>query len=308
MHRDEPRSGALEDWAREVAGAHGPDLEVALRESGALVAVAGPAVVKVHPDATDEAGLATRLALAGEPALAGMLAAPLLPGPMRPPPATGADGRLATVWPRLEVLTPQAADPPWAAAATLLAALHQAAVPAYAAGLAHGGPARLGRALDRLPRMVGNGARVVLASGLALAAELASGATAASAPPCLAHGDWHLGQLGRRPGGGWLLIDLDDLGVGDPAWDLARPAGFWAAGLLADEDWAAFLSAYRAAGGPAVPPEGDPWGRLDLPSRAAIVVAATRAIHRVPADGWDDTCEALVAACLRMPRGVQAAR
>jgi predicted trehalose synthase len=43
----------------------------------------------------------------------------------------------------------------------------------------------------------------------------------------LVHGDWHLGQLGRR-GEHWVLIDVDDLGVGDPAWDLARPAGFWA--------------------------------------------------------------------------------
>ena len=37
-------------------------------------------------------------------------------------------------------------------------------------------------------------------------------------PRTLVHGDWHLGQLGRpsvsEP---WLLIDVDDLGVGDPA-------------------------------------------------------------------------------------------
>jgi hypothetical protein len=51
---------------------------------------------------------------------------------------------------------------------------------------------------------------------------------------------------------------VDDLGVGDPAWDLARPAGFWAAGLIPDDDWAAFLQSFRDAEGPAVPP-GDPW-------------------------------------------------
>jgi len=74
-------------------------------------------------------------------------------------------------------------------------------------------------------------------------------------PTTLVHGDWHLGQLGRLSvTRRWLLIDVDDLGVGDPAWDLARPAGFWAAGLIPDDDWAAFLQSYRAA----VPP-GDPW-------------------------------------------------
>ena len=46
-------------------------------------------------------------------------------------------------------------------------------------------------------------------------------------PTTLVHGDWHLGQLGRLSATvPWTLIDVDDLGAGDPAWDLARPAGF----------------------------------------------------------------------------------
>ncbi|NEE41548.1 phosphotransferase, partial [Streptomyces sp. SID7982] len=51
----------------------------------------------------------------------------------------------------------------------------------------------------------------------------------------LCHGDLHLGQLVRHPApdGPWLLIDMDDAGVGDPAWDLGRPAAWYAAGLLA---------------------------------------------------------------------------
>jgi hypothetical protein len=76
--------------------------------------------------------------------------------------------------------------------------------------------------------------------------------------------------------------------------------------LLPDEDWAEFLAAYRAAGGPAVPAEGDAWPRLDIPARAAVVVAAARALNRVDADGWDDAAEALVATCLRMPRASSA--
>ena len=52
-----------------------------------------------------------------------------------------------------------------------------------------------------------------------------------------------------RPRAGWRLLDVDDLGTGDPAWDLGRSAGFWAAGLLDDLDWHDFLDGYRASGG-----------------------------------------------------------
>ncbi|HPV81044.1 MAG TPA: hypothetical protein PLK64_14715, partial [Dermatophilaceae bacterium] len=102
---------------------------------------------------------------------------------------------------------------------------------------------------------------------------------------------------------------LDDLGWGDPAWDLARPAGFWAAGLLSTDDWEGFLAAYRAAGGPGVPVTGDPWPALDLPARAAVVIAATRAVGAVGAVGArrsgadthsDPTAEALLDACRKM--------
>lgn len=112
------------------------------------------------------------------------------------------------------------------------------------------------------------------------------------------HGDWHLGQLARTADG-WQLIDVDDVGVGDPAWDLARPAGFWAAGLVEDEDWEDFLGGYRAGGGPAVPPTGDPWPALDLAARCAVLIAAVREVLVQPAPSGD-TGEALLAACRRM--------
>ena len=112
------------------------------------------------------------------------------------------------------------------------------------------------------------------------------------------HGDWHLGQLGRLDGS-WRLLDIDDIGLGDPAWDLGRPAGFWAAGLLGDEQWRSFLDGYRSSGGPGVPPDGDPWPRLDLPARCAVFVAAVRELRAQPAPS-DHPGSDLLQACSRM--------
>jgi hypothetical protein len=295
--------GGFEAWVREVALPYGPvaGVEVRRRDFDAVVALAGQVVVKVHGADADVDDLVTRLGLGG-PAMATALE----PRPRRVPDGTGYAGRLATVWPRLETLSPDSAEIPWAEAARLLAAVHTGPVPPGAARLVLGWPARVERAAERVRRGTDGGApRVVLSAADALLAELDKHGNhgPADAPLTLVHGDWHLGQLGLGPGG-WRLLDIDDLAVGDPAWDLARPAGFWAAGLLPDGDWAEFLGAYREAGGPAVPAEGDPWPRLDIPARSAVVVAAARALTRVHQDGWDDAAEALVATCLRLPRTV----
>ncbi|MCZ9346001.1 aminoglycoside phosphotransferase family protein, partial [Streptomyces sp. TRM76130] len=99
-----------------------------------------------------------------------------------------------------------------------------------------------------------------------------------------------------------VLIDVDDLGRGVPSWDLARPAAWYACGLLTSDEWTRFLAAYRAAGGPAVPPDGDPWPALDAPARALTAQTAARALAKaVLADRpLDDVERALVDACARM--------
>ncbi|WP_407563772.1 phosphotransferase family protein [Streptomyces sp. 184] len=121
----------------------------------------------------------------------------------------------------------------------------------------------------------------------------------------LCHGDLHLGQLVRHPApdGPWHLIDVDDLGLGEPAWDLARPAAGYATGLIPVADWAAFLAGYRAAGGPAVAPGDDLWPpEVDVPARTLTVQLAARALVDESAGvrPLDETDHDLLAACARI--------
>lgn len=241
--------------------------------SGAEIVVNGDVVDKLHRPGTDPRALRARLRIAAE---SGSFLSPLSTVPQP-------EGvRWRTSWPRVEIVAPQPDHLPWAEAGRLLARLHVEPKPTRVPP--HGWPHRLRRAVH-----TARGHDVVRRA----AAELPAAAWRAGSPDrpsTLVHGDWHLGQLGRRSATGpWLLIDVDDLGAGDPAWDLARPAGFWAAGLIPDDDWTVFLDAYRDAAGPALPP-GDPWPVLEPFARAAVVQAA--------AHHPDD--ELLIAACARM--------
>ncbi|AEH09279.1 MULTISPECIES: phosphotransferase family protein [Protofrankia] len=120
----------------------------------------------------------------------------------------------------------------------------------------------------------------------------------------LVHGDWHLGQLLRLDGQGLRIIDVDDLGAGDPVWDLARPAAWYAAGVLAPAAWGRFLRGYTAAGGRAVPPDADPWPVLDAPARALAVAYAANAVADSVLTGvpLDSVSRAFVDCCRRMRR------
>jgi hypothetical protein len=237
--------------------------------SGATVTVDGDVVTKLHRPGTDPQALERRLRVA---ARSDCLLSPL----SLEPEAVGE--RWQTRWPRVDVVAPEPGAVPWAQAGRLLARLH--AEPIGDLAVPQGGPERLTRALARLGD--GPSADVIRR----VAANLTT--PASGRPVTLVHGDFHLGQLG------WcadalVLIDVDDLGVGDPAADLARPAGFWAAGLLPDAAWHAFIDGYRQAAGPGLP-SGDPWPVLESFARAAVVAAAAN--H--PDDGL------LVAACERM--------
>jgi hypothetical protein len=237
--------------------------------SGATVTVDGDVVTKLHRPGTDPQALRQRLRVA---ARSDCLLSPL----NLEPEAVGE--RWQTRWPKVDVVSPDPGAVPWAEAGRLLARLH--AEPIGDIALSQCGPARLARALARL----GDGRR---ADVIRRAAD-GPAATVSGRPVTLVHGDFHLGQLGRHSGA-LVLIDVDDLGVGDPAADLARPAGFWAVGLLPDVAWHAFVDGYRGGGGPGLP-TGDPWPVLEPFARAAVVAAA--------ANHPDD--DLLVAACERM--------
>lgn len=182
---------------------------------------------------------------------------------------------------------------PWEEGGRLLALLHAQPPPA---GLPPaGGPARVARAVAGLAG-VDAPARVLAPIREAYAA-LPRGP---GRSPRLTHGDWHLGQLVVHRGR-WLLIDPDDLGVGDPAWDLARPAAWFAAGLLEPAAWERLLSAYLDAGGTAVSAR-DPWRELDAPARALTVQLAAAAVAKAARAGepFDEVAAAMLSSCERI--------
>ncbi|MDF5758214.1 phosphotransferase [Spongiactinospora sp. TRM90649] len=284
----------LEHRLAEIGMAHaerGAVAEVVPTRPDVLIVRVGTIVVKAHAPGMEAALLRPRVTASASARLGGV---------MLPPAATTVetvDGRLVTVWPAGRPVDP--ADPdaaPWEDAARLLAALHAVPASALPPLPAAGGP---GRVAQMVARLTGDDLE-----------ERAVRAAAASLPPParvpagLTHGDWHMGQLVRHPpdGGAWVLIDVDDLGLGDQAWDLARPAAWFACGLLAPQIWHRFLAAYLEAGGPALAGLADPWERLDGPARALTVQLAAAAVATARREGRpvDEVEEMLLDACHRI--------
>ncbi|WP_131785632.1 phosphotransferase [Protofrankia symbiont of Coriaria ruscifolia] len=312
---------------RRIVGEQKPDVAVVLsaRHDRLLVRY-GDAVLKAHAPGSDPAELALRLRLAADPRLTDSLLAPLpIPGADAPGMLIRVRGRLVSAWPVGTPLHPDdfgtvsetaVDDLPWEQAATLLARLH--AVPLWRPVP----PARVRRGLERamaklsgLSGPAGDDPLVgeILAAYAALPRGEPDGCTQAGRActpytpvpgDALVHGDWHLGQLLRLDDRGLRIIDVDDLGAGDPIWDLARPAAWYAAGVLAPAAWARFLGGYTAAGGRAVPPDADPWQVLDTPARALAVAYAANAVADSVLTGTplDSVARAFVDCCRRMRR------
>ncbi|MFD0688908.1 phosphotransferase family protein [Actinomadura fibrosa] len=283
----------LAEIGRDAAGPDAPPHpgpETLYDRHGVLVVRVGDVVVKAHqPDREYGRPLHDRIRLAQT--LPRVLLAPLGP-------PLDIDGRTVTVSPYGEPVDPQE-ELPWEEGARLLAELHAAPVPADAPSW--GRPTRVAKVVSRL----GSGpAEDVVRRAFATLPSWIRGE--GIEPPAetehLIHGDWHLGQMVRGPGGRWRLIDIEDLGRGSPAWDLARPAALYSGGVLPPDEWTRFLGAYQQAGGPAVPTQGDPWTALDLPARSlAIQIAATCVLSAGRSErSLDGAEQAMVDACARI--------
>ncbi|WP_460306131.1 phosphotransferase family protein [Actinocorallia aurea] len=252
----------LSALAREAGGTG--ESAVLYARGDVLVVRVGEVVAKAHRAQTTN--LPARAAVAtARPEL-------LLPPIEVPEPVAG---RTVSVWPAGEPVDP--ADPigaPWEEAGRLLARLHALPVPA---GLPpQGAPLRVREVMTRaLPESPAS--RAILRAYATLPDVLES-----SGPVHVVHGDFHLGQLVRYRGA-WRLIDIDDLGRGDPVWDLARPAALFAAGVLPAEVWSRFLHAYLGAGGVDLGP--DPWARLDIPAQALAIQTAARCVSKAVDEG-----------------------
>ncbi|MFC9385617.1 aminoglycoside phosphotransferase family protein [Streptomyces venezuelae] len=306
-HAAAHRSGAPCGCAGGLVGV------LADRDDGTVVRH-GRLVVKAHAPGTDAEEHRARLALVAHPDVAGVFLPPLT-SPAAPP--AELDGRPVTVWPYGPPVDP--ADPdaaPWEEAARLLALLHRTPPPPGQAARLPGmrAPVKAALAVERMRRTAPGhpAAATVLAAWRSVPAHPAPG------PRLLCHGDFHLGQLVRDTGPSatspattspaatspaaapWRLIDMDDLGLGDPAWDLARPAAWFAAGILPPEIWSRFLGAYQEAGGPAV--GADPWVQLDVPARALTVQTAALALAKSSAEGrpLDEVEDVMIDTCARI--------
>ncbi|ROQ73665.1 phosphotransferase family enzyme [Streptomyces sp. CEV 2-1] len=240
-------------------------------------------------------------------------------------------GRPVSLWPHGRPVDPGDPDAaPWEEAAALLARLHSTALPPPAPPAAQPpvppaarssatpaarplvlpvmrGPAKAALAVDRM--CAARPGHPSVAPVLAAWRRLPAWARDETPAPAhrarfLCHGDLHLGQLVRHPApdGRWLLIDVDDAGTGVATWDLARPAAWYAAGLLPPDVWFRFVDAYRAAGGPALSAEGDPWPELDVAARALTVQTAALALAKSAAEARDpdEVEQVMIAACARI--------
>ncbi|MGM1059109.1 phosphotransferase family protein [Saccharothrix sp. Mg75] len=269
----------------------GPAPEVLAVRGDVVVVRVGDVVLKAHERGTDAAVLADRLRLAADPRLADLV---LPPVPLRGAPGPVLVlGRVVTAWP-LGAPVPQAEpeDLPMEAAGRLLAALHRLTAADFAPPVPPAGAVpRMVRAVRDL--VLDTPAAALVRRAFATLPELPAGGSV------VVHGDWHLGQLVRR--GGYRLIDLDDLGAGDPAWDLARPAALHLSGVLDAATWGRLLGAYLDAGGTGVPAD-DPWSALEVPARALVVQMAARALAAADRDGTglNSAQEALLDACARI--------
>lgn len=238
-------------------------------------------VMVKHASGTDADLLTAQLQVASADPWRNALLSPLRPAPIPAP-----DGRLVTLWPRINKLDAEEAKPPWREFGELLARLHRLPIPDLQP---HGGRARLARSTTDAAALHPGGPTDILRQlGLSLMRSWPDGGNR------LVHGDAHLGNCGRLADGRLVLLRVENLGLGNPAWDLGLFAGLFGAGLLADADWGTLLDGYFADDAEA---RRRPWPELDHPARCHLLMAAVAEQRR---DYTSSLAATLLETCVRM--------
>ncbi len=241
----------------------------------------GDVVLVKHAAGTDATLLGDRLRVAAQAPWREVLLSPLSTTPVQAP-----DGRWLTLWPKVTALDPGAETTPWREVGELLARLHAMPLPELPP---HGGRARLQQASTDAGNLRPGGATNVLRK---LVLDLTR--SWPEGDERVVHGDFHLGNVGRLADGQLVLLSVDALGLGDPAWDLGLPAGLFGAGLLQDSDWNALLDGYFSQDAYA---RRQPWPALDHPARCSLAIAAISEQHR---DYKTQLAATLLETCVRM--------
>lgn len=261
---------------------------VLLRRRDAVVIRVGGIVVKAHR-VDDASELQRRLEVA-RTSLSNVFVTPM--GKW-----TGSSPDIVlTAWPAGEPVDPELPDEaPWEHAGRLLALLHDS--------FPVGADLKPATTVDRVRSAVSQLAHSAVSATadargiLAAASELGELEIGAESRRII-HGDFHLGQMARFRDRGWLLLDVDDLGYGDTRWDFARPAAWFAIGLIDGGQWETFVESYREAGGQAI----SHWSEIDRFAQAFTVQAAARAVVKAADEqrSLTDAEGAFVGACARI--------
>lgn len=254
---------------------------VRLASSGARSVLRfGDVVVKIYDESTPLQHVETSLALIGCREARDLFLQPLCRHVFQIDDRHSVTGRLLTLWPAAHTFLPASVEQfEWVESAQLLAKLHSLSIPSSRLVRPAGWLSRLGRLKSKIETSHAFPAeKKTLLAALATLPRLGSTCWHMHTTS-LIHGDWHPGQVARS-GHELKLIDSDDVGLGDPMWDLARVAGWSLAGVISNEVWNTFFSHYAAARLLNKQQIETVWQNLELPARAAAILsAATGMLH-----------------------------
>jgi len=187
------------------------------------------------------------------------------------------EGRALTLWPYAKPLPADSLeDVPWNDCAALIAALHKVELEPQLVALGSGWLMRLSRSIEKLERMSASAERSIILEA-AQTLPLFSSASWTHHKQSYIHGDWHPGQVAYYENK-LVFIDIDDVGIGNRMFDLAKPAAYFLAGLLPNHMWKEFSEGYQNSCNMSQENRDTFWSELELPARAAVIQSAITAL------------------------------